>query len=259
MEPLKAVINLSMGRMIHSRRTMIMALLALLPIVLAIFAVAVVTVRQQVGQTGFGLATEQFNLIFLHFLLLVVTLFYGTSLLGDEIDDKTITYLFVRPVPRATIYLGKFLSGVLMASLLVLPSAIVTFGILSTLDPPSEVFAHVPIFAQDLVILILGTAVYCSVYGFLGTYFKYPLLIGIIFTLVWESVVTYIPGYIHRFTVLHYLQSLLPHASGQRGIQQIFGQPTSPLVSVITLLLIGGGFLALSCWTISRKEYVLPA
>lgn len=259
MEPLKAVINLSLSRMLHSRRTVIMGLLSLIPVVLALFAVAFVTLRQSVGQTGFGLATELFNSIFLHFLLLAVTLFYGTSLIGDEVDDKTITYLFVRPVPRATIYLGKFLSGVLMGSILILPSAALTFSILSMLDPASEVTAHLSIFAQDMMILLLGTAVYCSVYGFLGAYFKHPLLIGIIFTLVWESVVTYIPGYIHRFTVLHYLQSLLPHASGQRGIQQLFGQPTSPLVSVITLVLICGTFLALSCYTVARKEYVLPA
>jgi len=259
MEPLKAVVHLSMNRMIRSRRTVMMALLALLPVAPALFAVVFVSLRQSIGTTGFALATDLFQALYLNFVLLAITLFFGTSLIGDELDDKTITYLFVRPIPRATIYLGKFLSGVLIASLLIVPSAILTFAILSTLDPASEVVSHLSIFARDILILLLGTLVYCALYGFFGAFFKHPLLVGIIFTLVWESVITYIPGYIHRFTVLHYLQSLLPHASGQRGIQELFGQPTSPFVSVITLILIGGAFLGLSCWTVARKEYVLPS
>jgi len=35
--------------------------------------------------------------------------FYGTSLIADEVDDKTITYLFTRPISRGAVLVGKYL------------------------------------------------------------------------------------------------------------------------------------------------------
>ena len=40
-------------------------------------------------------------LVHLRFVVPVLGVFYGTALIADEVDDKTITYLFTRPVPRA--------------------------------------------------------------------------------------------------------------------------------------------------------------
>jgi ABC-2 type transport system permease protein len=259
MDALKAVIRLSMTRMVRSRRTFMMIILSLAPVAGALIAVAVATIfKKGGGYTGFGLITEMFGFAYLQFMLLGISLFYGTSLIGDEVDDKTITYLFMRPIPRSTLFLGKYLSGVIMGLCIVIPSAILTFTILSTLDPMSEVISHLGIFAKDLGILALGIMTYIAFFGFLGALFKRPVLIGIVFSLVWESMITYVPGYISKFTVLHYLQSLLPHPSAQRGLQELFQQMTSPPIAVLMLFIIAGAFTALGCWTVTKKEYVLP-
>jgi len=260
MEALGAVFSLSCRLLVRSKKTIFMGLLALLPVAASALAAAAVRLRFGEGApTGFGAASQVMTLIYMQVLLLAITLFYATALIGDEIDEKTITYLFVRPVPRSTIYLGKFLSCLLVAACLILPSAAFSFAILSSVDVPEEVRAHAWILAQDVAILALGTAAYSALFGFLGVVLKRPLLVGLLFCLGWESVVTYIPGYIHRFTVMHYLQSLLPHPSGQRGLLQIFQQTTSAPVAIVTLLGIASGFLALSCWAVSRKQYVLEA
>jgi ABC-type transport system involved in multi-copper enzyme maturation permease subunit len=260
MGALGAVFSLAARLQIRSRRTLVMALVAMLPVAGSMLATAVI--RLQFGDatsTGFGQVAEVMSLIYLQFLLLAVTLFYATAIIGDEIDEKTITYLFVRPVPRAVIFLGKYLSCVLVGGLLIIPSAVLSFLILTSADPAEEAFRHLGVIAQDAAILILGILAYSSFFGLMGAALKRPLLWGILFCLGWESLVTYIPGFIHRFTIMHYLQSLLPHPSGQRGILSLFKSVTPASTSVITLLLIAAGLLALSCWTVSRKEYVLEA
>src|SRR6185436_2130101 len=73
--------------------------------------------------TGFSLTSFIIVNGYVHVLLLVVTLFYGTALVSDELEDKTITYLFIRPVSKSTIYLGKYLAYLVAAGLLLLPSA----------------------------------------------------------------------------------------------------------------------------------------
>ena len=37
--------------------------------------------------------------LFLRFIVPVLGIFYGTALMADEVEDKTITYLFTRPIP----------------------------------------------------------------------------------------------------------------------------------------------------------------
>ena len=61
-------------------------------------------------------------LLYIRFIVPVLGVFYGTSLIADEVDDKTITYLFTRPIPRGAVLLGKYLAYLACTVLLVLPS-----------------------------------------------------------------------------------------------------------------------------------------
>jgi len=60
---------------------------------------------------------------YLRFTVPVLAVFYGTSLIADEIEDKTITYLFTRPIPRGAVMAGKYLAYLACTSLVVLPSS----------------------------------------------------------------------------------------------------------------------------------------
>ena len=55
----------------------------------------------------FGLMVWVF---FVRFSVPVLGVFYGTSLMADEVEDKTITYLFTRPIPRGAVLVGKYLA-----------------------------------------------------------------------------------------------------------------------------------------------------
>ncbi len=265
MEPLKAVVGLSFRLMLRNRKTLVMAILALAPPAFSLLGVAVARVSENAsGFTGFGLASELFESAYIHGYLIFLPLFYATSFIREEVDDKTITYLFVRPIPRMTIYLGKYIAGTLACVVLIVPSAALTFVVLSTLDPPSEAFRHTGVILLDLGILVLGTLAYCALFGAFGTVLKRPLLWGIIFAVPWEIFVTYLPGYIHNFTILHYLLSLLPHPSAQRGVLRIFEALTASQIApvplaIITLLIVPTALVALGSWVVSRREYLLEA
>ena len=61
-------------------------------------------------------------ILFLWFIVPVLGVFYGTSLIADEVDDKTITYLFTLPVRRGAVVVGKYIAYLLCTSLAVLPA-----------------------------------------------------------------------------------------------------------------------------------------
>src|SRR5215217_5726775 len=94
------VFDLSIGEMLWSRRTIFMALVVGAP-------VFQVNGTRMAGPAIFGLMIWIF---YLRFTVPVLGVFYGTSLIADEVEDKTITYLFTRPIPKGAVLLGKYLA-----------------------------------------------------------------------------------------------------------------------------------------------------
>ena len=76
-------------------------------------------------------------------------------------------------------------------------------------------------------------------FAFVGAKFKRPLLIGLIFVFGWEQAALAFPGYLKQFTVMYYLQAIVPHAMPNDGvvslIQGLFretpGLPDEPVLA----------------------------
>jgi hypothetical protein len=87
------------------------------------------------------------------------------------------------------------------------------------------------------------------------------LLVGLIFIFGWEQAALAIPGYMKRFTVMHYLQALVPHAIPSDGIvgflQAFFRESPSLFTSLFWLTLIWAVCLYLAASVVERREYVL--
>jgi len=258
MSPLHAVYRLNLRVLLRSRRTLVIGLLCAFPILFA--TLGVIFILSGIAERDLSAYTLMAFIMargYVHFFLVVVTLFYGTALIADEIDDKTITYLFMRPVSRRIIYLGKYLAYLVAASLLLLPTAVVSFLIAMIADPPGEAVQHLPILFKDLGVLILGILAYGALYALIGAVAKRPVFVGLGFAIVWETAVTFIPGYLSKMTIKHYLLALLPHAAGERGVLSLLESPTSPPIAIVVLLATTAGLLALGAWIFTRKEYVL--
>ena len=140
---------------------------------------------------------------FLRFIVPVLGVFYGTSLIADEVDDKTITYLFTRPIRRGSVLVGKYLAYLVCTTLVVLPRYTLVYFLLV---PFGEVPASFRWLLADLGLLALGLAVYGALFALVGTVLKRPLVVGLVFAFGWEQVALVMPGYLRRFTLAHYLQ-----------------------------------------------------
>lgn len=259
------VFDLSLGDMLWSRRTIFMALIVGLPVVLSVvirilleFGASNVRVNQTAvaGPTIFGLMIWGF---FVRFTVPVLGVFYGTSLIADEVDDKTITYLFTRPIPRGAVVLGKYLAYMACAAFVVLPAVILVW--LLIIPAGGSLGSSFPDLIKDLILIAIGLAVYGAVFAYVGAAFKRPLLFGLMFVFGWETLVMALPGYMKRLSVAYYLQGLVPHAmpndSAVSLVMSIFRE-TPPLAeSLIMMALIEAGFLYLAARTIAKKEYVL--
>src|SRR5450830_1671166 len=214
------VFDLSVGEMLWSRRTIFMALVVGAPVLISLFLRALDTLGAPVfrvngstmaGPAIFGLMIWVF---YLRFTVPVLGVFYGTSLIADEVEDKTITYLFTRPIARGAVVVGKYLAYLAATSLVVLPSVMILYFLVVPTGGGSLAAAF-PALVKDLALLGIGLAVYGSLFAWVGAQFKYPLVTGLVFAFGWEQGIMVIPGYLKRFTIAYYIQGLVPHAMPQ--------------------------------------------
>lgn len=260
----RRIFDLSLGEMLWSRRTIFMALVVGGPVVLALIVRAVeafglpalrVNGARVAGATTFGMMIW---VLYLRFIVPVLGVFYGTALLADEIEDKTLTYLFTRPISRGSVLLGKYLAYLVCTGLVVLPSVLLVYFLVV---PFGEVPATFRSVLLDLAILFMGLAVYGALFAFVGTWLRRPLVAGLVFAFGWEQLAMTLPGYLRQFTVAYYLQSLVPHAMPADGamslLQGLFRDTPSPVVCVAWLAVYLVGFLALAIRMVERREYVL--
>ena len=132
----RRVFDLSLGEMLWSRRTIFMALVVGGPVLLAVivkgvemFGMSALRVNGQ-RVAGFGIFGVMIWMLFLRFIVPVLGVFYGTALMADEVEDKTITYLFTRPIPRGAVLVGKYLAYLACTLLVVLPSVMIVYFLL---------------------------------------------------------------------------------------------------------------------------------
>ncbi|MGE5812903.1 MAG: ABC transporter permease [Acidobacteriota bacterium] len=259
------VFDLSMGEMLWSRRTIFMALVVGGPVLIALAIRLAILLGGNVGRVngvamgGPAIFGMMIWIFYLRFTVPVLGIFYGTALIADEVEDKTLTYLFTRPVRRASVLFGKYLAYFVVTSFVVLPSVMLVYLLLAPING-SLGAAFIPLL-KDLGLLAVGLGAYGALFAFIGAQFKRPLLTGLIFVFGWEQAAMLFPGYLKKFTIAYYLQALVPHAMPQEGvmslIQGLFRDTPSLTVSLFWLAVIWFGFLYLAGRAVERKEYVL--
>ena len=260
------VFEISFGQMLWSRRSVFLGILLGGPVVLA--ALIAILTRTSLGAfringapvggaTIFGMIIW---LLYIRFILPILGVFYGTSLIADEVDDKTITYLFTRPIPRSAVLFGKYLAYLACTVLLVLPSVILVYFLIVPVGGGS-IAAAFPSLVADLGMLAIGLAAYGAVFALVGARVKRPLVVGLVFAFGWEPTVLLFPGYLKRVTVAYYLQALVTHEMPQDSavslLMQVFHEVPSVATSLLCLAAIVAGTLWLAGRVVESREYVL--
>jgi ABC-type transport system involved in multi-copper enzyme maturation permease subunit len=261
------IFDLSLGQMLWSRRSIFLALVVGGPVVLAavvrIIALLAPSSSLRVngamvgGPSIFGMMIW---LLYVRFIVPVLGVFYGTALIADEVDDKTITYLFTRPIRRGSVLIGKYLAYLGCTVLLILPTVMIVFFLIVPLGGGSVGQAF-PSLLTDLGMIALGLAAYGALFALVGARLKRPLVIGLVFVFGWEPTVMLIPGYLKQLTVAYYVQALVPHAmpedSTLGSILQVFNEVPPVAVSLAALTIITAAALWLAARTVETREYVL--
>jgi ABC-type transport system involved in multi-copper enzyme maturation permease subunit len=258
------IFDLSLGEMLWSRRTVFMSLVTGVPVLMALVVRGAEALGghvriSNVAVTGPSIFGMMIWFFFVRFTVPVLAVFYGTALMADEVEDKTITYLFTRPIPRGAVLIGKYWAYLVCTISVVLPSVVIVWLLVVPLG--GSLGASFLDLLTDLMILAIGLAAYGAVFACIGSALKRPVLIGLFLILGWEPAVLAFPGYLKHLTVAYYVQGLVPHAMPNDSMLSLIQglvreTPTLP-ESLIALGVIVVACLLFGARNVAGREYVL--
>jgi ABC-2 type transport system permease protein len=228
------IADVTLRGLLGRRRAILLGLLAALPVLIALL------VRLTGGRPD---ADRFLDTLVVRFVMPLLALIVGTSVLGSEIEDGTAVYLIVKPIPRWRIVASKALVAVGLTALLVVPAVIVAAALLSGRGD-----TQTTIVAFSVACLVGGSA-YAVAFLALSVFTSRAFLIGLAYVLIWEGVLA---GLLEGTKFLSIRQASLGLAAALGA--DIPGEPLAPTVSVAVLaMVLAGGFLVAS-WRLSRFE-----
>lgn len=203
------IVAVTFRALLGRRRTLLMLLLAAMPVLLGLLVRANDADVDELGATLDGLVVR--------IVLPLIALVFGTAALGSELDDGTAVHILTKPVDRTTIVLAKVLVAGTLTAAMVVPSTIVG-GLLMGGPGPSTAGITLAFAFATLV----GSYVYVAIFLALSVATSRGLIIGLGYALIWEAVLGGILPGSQIFSVREYLggiaSSLHPQAVADSAV-----------------------------------------
>jgi hypothetical protein len=241
------------GQSFRGGRLFALLLLVLVPVLIA---TAISYARGRVN-------SEAYAWIMLFFVYQVVVpfigLFLGVGALGDEIEGRTITYLFTRPIPRPVLYVGRLLGYAAGFSLLLAAAVLAIQALLGRRIPGLETGG-----ATAAAIAVGGFCAYLALFALLRTLFRRALYLGAFLAFVFEGLVSKLPGArISQISIWHHMAVLFTKCADTGSLDPDLVASILPTEtargSALALAVTFGAALLAGAVLVHRREVHVPA
>jgi ABC-type transport system involved in multi-copper enzyme maturation permease subunit len=230
------------------------------------FAPTVIIVAHALHDRGCDLQEETTVLgVIIQVFYMRFGLFFGclalfTRLIRGETSERTLHYLFLAPIRREVLVVGKLLAGTLTALVFFGAGVFASFILMYAHFPAGREFllhgAGLSHLLSYLLVVVLACVGYGAVFLAMSLVFKNPILPAV-FLLLWEGVNGALPVLLKYFSVTFYLKPLFPVELPVEGISGLFtvvAEPTPAWLATLGLIAFALCVLVFACWRIRRLE-----
>jgi ABC-2 type transport system permease protein len=198
------ILGLTLRQQVFRRSTLLLIGLALLPVLLALLFR--LTDNDENPQTW--TSEVLYRGLIITAVLPLTALMFGTSVLGDELEDGTAIYLLTKPVPRWEILVPKLIAPWILTSLILVASTVLS-GLVAIDSGGREV-----VYGAAIAV-VLGSLVYTTLFVMLSVLSTHALIIGLIYVFIWEGAVAGLFEGVRYLSVRHYTLGVADWASGR--------------------------------------------
>ncbi|MBN1331068.1 MAG: ABC transporter permease [Candidatus Heimdallarchaeota archaeon] len=163
--------------------------------------------------TNSGITTNEFfstysDIMFMGYFGIIIplfTLYIASTMFNDEIGDRTVSYLTVRPIHRFELVFIKYLCYLTIIPVFTSLATMLnylSFGVFGF-------FERFDMALWFLLITFVSSAVYGAFFMLIGLLFKNPLWFGLFFVFIWEFVLATFSRTLNNLTIGYYIKSLI--------------------------------------------------
>ena len=239
----RAIVMLTMRQLLGQRRTLLLGLCALLPLLIAL----VFRFSDSTEKPADWMATVLLAQFVVGTLLPLAALVFGTSALGAEVDDGTAVYLLARPLARSSIVLSKLAVAALATAAFVLVSAIIAASVAAIGEPG---------FGQALaafaVAIVAASITYTALFVALSLLTTRAFVGGLVYVFLWEGLITRLFSGTRIFSVRQYSLGIAGQFAGLA--KSVFDPKLSGGEAIVLAVVVTVGAAWLATWRLRRFE-----
>ncbi len=230
---LHAMARLYWKTVVLSKRSLVAALLWVLPLVFFIIA----ALRSDGNGSDQLELWKGFQFLGpLGFLVQFGGLFYGLAVISEELENGTLPYLLVRPITRTNIVLGRWAAATILVFAAI---TLMNVLLLIIVRPGSPVTA----FLAAEIAALLGAATYVTVFALFASLFRKPLAPSLLFLIALDLGVSLIPMDTRYITPKYHLLRVHSEFVGMSQTYSTFGHEYNELFDsspALSFLFLGG-------------------
>jgi ABC-2 type transport system permease protein len=192
------ITSVTLRALLGRRRTLLMLLLAAMPILLGLI------VRANDDDLSLHILGQTIDGIVTRTVLPLVAIVFGTAALGSELEDGTGVHFLTKPIDRWLIVVAKTIVAGSLTAVLLVPSTVISGFLMGGLgrDAIGVTFAFA-------LATLIGSYVYTAIFLVLSVFTTRGLLIGLGYAIIWEGIVAgLLPGS-QVFSVREYLSGIV--------------------------------------------------
>jgi hypothetical protein len=192
-------------------------------------------------------------------LLPIVAIFWGSAVLADEIEGKTLVYLWTRPRHRGLLLLNKLLATWVWLAALAFCAVLFAYVYAYNEESSGGLASNLPVLLWDWRALALGAIAYSAIGFLLSFLFRKPLTYGLLIAYAWEVVPQVGPGFLRRLSVRQHVLTLVTHKQEETaGLAHKLIKPVviTEAQALLTLAGIIVVCLAAGVWLATQREFL---
>jgi ABC-2 type transport system permease protein len=195
--------------------------LMLLPMPLLLIGLTLIGVTSGASDNDWGPVV--FQSLGLSVILPLTALIVGSSALGLEIDDGTITHLLTKPLPRSEIILSKLA----VAWLVTTAATGIPLAVCALMAGSGEL-------AVGLVIgSALGGLAYSALFLALSVMTKRPVAVGLVYIMLWENLLVSFVSGTRIFSVQQHAAAIADKIGNTQLLESSISVSTALIMSVL--------------------------
>jgi ABC-2 type transport system permease protein len=234
-DAVRTLLGLSLQRIVRGRRLLLLSVMFLIPSVVAGLA----RHYNPTEDVSRGLLELLMFYMIPNALVPFSALMLGSGQIQDEVEDQTLTYLLIRPMPRWLIYLVKVVATTLVTAALTGVFTLVTLAAIylnNTMvrEPITPGFAF-----RMTALLMLASAAYSTVFTALGVFFKRAMVLGMGYIITFEGVFANAGLAIRNATIMYYTRVLAERWLGLHYAAWAINLDEAPTGTQALLILLG--------------------